>query len=80
MNDIEVLEKKIKISRELFEKVGTHIFFDENIIVRLENLLNRIKDLEEINEAHKKENGELRERVNKQALLKEKIIALLKGE
>ena len=29
----------------------------------IENLLNRIKDLEEINEAHKKENGELRERV-----------------
>ena len=75
MNDIEVLKQHC---------VETHnkgeICFTYNDAERIRNLINRIKDLEEINEAHKKENGELRERVNKQALLKEKIIALLKGE
>ena len=66
-----------------YETVNDEQFVYKNleIVLKLiERLINRIKDLEEINEAHKKENGELRERVNKQALLKEKIIALLKGE
>lgn len=84
MNDIEVLEEYLKS----LEFMGDTMIKSSEIvklieykeIKAIERLLNRIKDLEEINEAHKKENGELRERVNKQTLLKEKIIALLKGE
>ena len=96
MNDIEVLEDYINrydiqdldnegiefknalinIIHDLrYNKAQFESLLDENITLK-----ERIKDLEEINEAHKKENGEIRERVNKQALLKDKIITVLKGE
>ena len=86
MNDIEVLEERVTtLKRHIknYEESDCRTNVYQQLVKEcnaIENLLNRIKDLEEINEAHKKENGELRERVNKQALLKEKIIALLKGE
>ena len=60
-----------------YETVNDEQFVYKNleIVLKLiENLLTRNKDLEEINEAHKKENGELREIVEKQqSLIKEKI-------
>jgi len=81
MNDIEVLERLLKRCNEckLSECINCEISWNEVQVI--ENLLKerqsdkeRIKDLEEINEAHKKENGELREIVEKQqSLIKEKI-------
>lgn len=78
MNDIEVLEEYLKS----LEFMGDTMIKSSEIvklieykeIKAIERLLNRIKDLEEINEAHKKENGELRKELEKQqSLIKEKI-------
>lgn len=67
MNDIEVLED---IVQEVFEFGNNGYEMNRQEVKALHNLLKerqsdkeRIKDLEEINEAHKKENGELREEI-----------------
>ena len=75
--DIIYLTKDTVLNTNCVKQLAEYL---ENLLKERQSDKERIKDLEEINEAHKKENGELRERVNKQALLKEKIIALLKGE
>lgn len=53
MNDIEILENYLKYIKQ----------FDNNsdFIPALENLIQRNKDLEEIEKEHKEENGRLRE-------------------
>ena len=62
MNDIEVLEWFLRICDEdLYTEIS--IRCDGRMRKAIENLLTRNKDLEEINEAHKKENGELREEI-----------------
>lgn len=72
MNDIEVLENiKSMIIYDSDDDYENQVAIRE--IMALENAIKslkekqsdreRIKDLEEINEAHKKENGDLRERV-----------------
>ena len=71
MNDIEVLEKiklGIKIDTQapnvsLRNMATRKVQAIENLLKERQSDKERIKDLEEINEAHKKENGELRERV-----------------
>ena len=72
MNDIEILEEIIS-KFNLIEEQNNYnhkvvLAVDYKELKAIENLLKerqsdkeRIKDLEEINEAHKKENGELRE-------------------
>ena len=45
--DIKILKNKIKRSRELNEEIGTHIFFNEDLMNIVENLINRVKELEE---------------------------------
>lgn len=57
MNDIEILENYLKYIKQ----------FDNNsdFIPALENLIQRNKDLEQIEKEHKKENGRLREKVKK---------------
>ena len=75
--DIIYLTKDTVLNTNCVKQLAEYL---ENLLKERQSDKERIKDLEEINEAHKKENGELRERENKQALLKEKIIALLKGE
>ena len=69
MNDIEVLEKiklGIKIDTQapnvsLRNMATRKVQAIENLLKERQSDKERIKDLEEINEAHKKENGELRE-------------------
>lgn len=69
MNDIEVLEELLKKKKCDIGYYMVYIFDDrekqaiENLLKERQSDKERIKDLEEINEAHKKENGELRERV-----------------
>ena len=71
MNDIEVLEDinyineilKEKLSADEYGKVVTRVSIIKADLKERQSDKERIKDLEEINEAHKKENGELRERV-----------------
>lgn len=65
MNDIEVLEDYIN-RYDIQDLDNEGIEFKnalENLLKERQSDKERIKDLEEINEAHKKENGELRERV-----------------
>ena len=75
MNDIEILEEFIKY----FEAEATQIKYRRNIsitvgeddIEAIENLIQRNKNLEQIEKEHKEENGRLREEnIN----LKEKIV------
>lgn len=80
MNDIEVLEERVTtLKRHIknYEESDCRTNVYQQLVKEcnaIENLLTRNKDLEEINEAHKKENGELREIVEKQqSLIKEKI-------
>ena len=76
MNDIEILEEFIKYYEiEYFKgkklNSSIKIIVDEDDIEAIENLIQRNKDLEQIEKEHKKENGRLRkENIN----LKEKII------
>lgn len=63
MNDIEVLEDYIN-RYDIQDLDNEGIEFKnalENLLKERQSDKERIKDLEEINEAHKKENGELRE-------------------
>lgn len=76
MNDIEVLEELLKYKDWYKEHGGEDIGFRE--IQAIENLLKerqsdkeRIKELEEINKAHKKENGELREEIEEKTEIAE---------
>lgn len=57
MNDIEILENYLKYIKQ----------FDNNsdFIPALENLIQRNKDLEQIEKEHKEENGRLRDKVKK---------------
>lgn len=68
MNDIEVLIKRLGYIEESYlnnhyMSIGNFKDIDEaiNLLKERQSDKERIKDLEEINEAHKKENGELRE-------------------
>ena len=62
MNDIEVLEELLQGAKDNNMYIGNKYFYSlENILKERQSDKERIKDLEEINEAHKKENGELRE-------------------
>lgn len=76
MNDIEILENMVQQYKnanfpkaQLLEKLEVRIYKHE--ITAIENLIQRNKDLEQIEREHKEENGRLRkENIN----LKEKII------
>ena len=76
MNDIEILEEFIKC----FEAEATQIKYRRNIsitvgeddIEAIENLIQRNKDLEQIEKEHKEENGKLRDRIKEL----EKVILL----
>ena len=75
MNDIEILEKLVKDAKE-FEKQFNTTEIEQGTegqkrIKAIENLIQRNKDLEQIEQEHKEENGRLRE---KNINLKEKII------
>lgn len=67
MNDIEILEEFIKY----FEAEATQIKYRRNIsitvgeddIEAVENLIQRNKDLEQIEKEHKEENGRLRDKI-----------------
>ena len=68
MNDIEILEDIISGYKSIaiewkFGNVPVHL--DERDIEAIENLIQRNKDLEEIEKEHKEENGRLREKVKK---------------
>ena len=56
MNDIEILEEIL--NRQIEDTEGTKIMKQA-----IENLINRVKELEEIEEEHRKENGKLREKI-----------------
>ena len=76
MNDMEILEEFIKYYETEYFKgkklnSSIKIIVDEDDIETIKNLIQRNKDLEQIEKEHKKENGRLRkENIN----LKEKII------
>ena len=57
--DIKILEEFIKEFK--FDEINSTDKID--IIPAIENLLNKNKELEEIEQEHKKENGELRKRI-----------------
>ena len=68
MNDIEILEDIISEYKATaiewkFGNVPVHL--DERDIEAIENLIQRNKDLEQIEQEHKEENGRLREEVKK---------------
>ena len=68
MNDIEILEDIISEYKATaiewkFGNVPVHL--DERDIEAIENLIQRNKDLEEIEKEHKEENGRLREKLDK---------------
>ena len=60
MEDIEILENKIKMSRDLFNNIGSYTYLDEAIMQAIENLIERNKELEKHYE-HEQEyiNGEV---------------------
>ena len=62
--DIEILEERIRVDRLLRSKNESmwNDFdrFCESECVATENLINRVKELEQIEAEHQKENGELR--------------------
>ena len=66
MNDIEILENMVQQYKsanfpkaQLLKKIEERIYKHE--IIAIENLIQRNKDLEEIEKEHKEENGRLRE-------------------
>lgn len=63
MNDIEVLERLLEEGFSAMCPLEAQAI--ENLLKERQSDKERIKDLEEINEAHKKENGELREELEK---------------
>ena len=78
MNDIEILENMVQQYKsanfpkaQLLKKIEERIYKHE--IIAIENLIQRNKDLEEIEKEHKEENGRLREEIDK----KDKIINLI---
>ena len=74
MNDIKKLEKLVEHKNDYDLAFGTkihrpYVMYDEDWEV-LEDIIVRIKDLEQIEKEHKEENGRLREETDK----KDKII------
>lgn len=68
MNDIEILENMVQQYKsanfpkaQLLKKIEERIYKHE--IIAIENLIQRNKDLEEIEKEHKEENGRLRDRI-----------------
>lgn len=61
MNDIEILEKYIK--DKTIKTMGALVTPDKEELQAIENLINRVKELEEIEKEHQKQNGELQERI-----------------
>jgi len=79
MNDIEILEDIISEYKATaiewkFGNVPVHL--DERDIEAIENLIQRNKNLEQIEKEHKEENGRLRKEIDK----KDKIINLMAEE
>lgn len=69
MNDIEIIKQVIYTEQgEKMSYIDIDNVIDnecENFIQAIENLIQRNKDLEEIEKEHKEENGRLRDRINK---------------
>ena len=68
MNDIEILEEFIKYYETEYFKgkklnSSIKIIVDEDDIEAIKNLIQRNKDLEQIEQEHKEENGRLREEI-----------------
>ena len=65
--DIEILEEFIEYSKDIINDMEYVRPIDVTITVddiqAIENLINRNKELEEIEKAHQEENGKLREKV-----------------
>lgn len=58
----KILEQHLENSETMFEKFGT-LAFEYADIKRISKILIRYKELKEIEQIHRQENGELRERV-----------------
>ena len=80
MNDIEIIKNIIYSDNGAkMEYIDINNIIDnecENFIQAIENLIQRNKDLGEIEKEHKEENGRLREKIDK----KDKIIDLMAEE
>lgn len=68
MNDIEILENMVQQYKsanfpkaQLLKKIEERIYKHE--IIAIENLIQRNKDLEQIEKEHKEENGRLRDKI-----------------
>lgn len=59
MNDIEILEEFLE------DYIHDGLAIQYRVMEAIENLIQRNKDLEQIEKEHKKENGRLRDRINK---------------
>lgn len=84
-------KKAIESLKILKNYIGENYFFSKQGIINLkeeltivlnliENQQKQIQDLKQINEEHKKLNGELREEINKLKKEKEDIIDLVESE
>ena len=47
--DINILENAIKCNKKQFEEIGVHILLQDDEMKAIENLINRVKELEEEN-------------------------------
>lgn len=53
---------------------------EHDLLVELGHLQNRIKELEEINEEHQKENGKLQEKLTRCKIKNEVLIEIIEGK
>lgn len=76
--DINILENAIKCNKKQFEEIGVHILLQDDEMKAIENLINRVKELEHQNNILKEKNQDYKCNYNTMAEQKEKAMERVK--